>query len=214
MKVESVMKPPKGCREGDTVRDCARTMQEDNIGFTPICDQAGAPIGTLTDRDIAIRVVARGLSADTPVRDVMTKDVVSCRIGTSLRDAEELMRDRHKSRIMVCDDQGKLAGVISLSDVADLEDEATAGETMRAVASRETQQPHASSSPRSVSAARRTATGAGAGRPPAPRRRARSRPSPGGAARGRGGPRRDPRAIAARPAAGWPGSSARTRAGS
>ncbi|HZZ85163.1 MAG TPA: CBS domain-containing protein [Anaeromyxobacteraceae bacterium] len=54
------------------------------------------------------------------------------------------MRDHRKSRIMVCDQDGKLAGVISLSDVADLEEEAAAGRTLREVSSRETRQPHAS----------------------------------------------------------------------
>jgi len=54
------------------------------------------------------------------------------------------MRDYRKSRIMVCDEGGKLAGVISLSDVVDLEDEQAAARTMRDVASRENQQTYAS----------------------------------------------------------------------
>jgi CBS domain-containing protein len=144
MQVEDLMKRPAGCREGQTVRECAQVMMQENIGFTPICNAAGEPIGTITDRDLAIRVVAKGISADTKVEDVMTRDVVSCRVRSDLREAEQLMRDRRKSRLMVCDDDGKLAGVISLSDVAEVEDEATAGGIVRDVSSRETQQPSAS----------------------------------------------------------------------
>ncbi len=144
MRVDEIMKEPAGCREGQTVRDCARLMYEQNIGFTPICDAAGQPIGTITDRDIAIRVVARGMSPDARVEDVMTRDVVSCRRGAALSEAEQLMRDRRKSRMMVCDEQGKLVGVISLSDIAEREDEGTTAQTVRQVTSRESQQPHAS----------------------------------------------------------------------
>lgn len=144
MKVDELMKEPQGCRVGDSVRDCAVIMKAENIGFVPICDESGAPVGTLTDRDIAIRVVAEGKSADTKVDQVMTKDVVSCRLGDDLSTAERLMRERRKSRIMVCDSQGKLVGVISLSDIAEVEPEQIAAQTLREVASRETHQAHAS----------------------------------------------------------------------
>ena len=144
LRVESVMKPPQGCRAGDSVRECAKMMKERNVGFVPVCNAAGEPIGTATDRDLTIRVLGEGRSADTKVDAVMTREIVSCRIGDDLATAERLMRDHRKSRIMVCDEGGKLAGVISLSDVVDLEDEQAAARTMRDVASRENQQTYAS----------------------------------------------------------------------
>lgn len=143
MRVEELMKSPQCCREADSVRDCAKLMKTENVGFAPICNQSGEPVGTITDRDIAIRVIAEGRSPDTKVQDVMTREVISCRVGEDLSEAERLMRDKHKSRIMVCDQSGKLAGVISLSDVVELEEERGA-ETLREVSSRETHQPHAS----------------------------------------------------------------------
>ena len=142
--VQAVMKSAKCCRPDDTARACARLMKEENIGFIPICDEAGVPVGTLTDRDLAIRVLADGRSPDSQLGSFMTREVVSCRIGDDLRDAERLMREHRKSRIMVCDEQGRLQGVISLSDIAETEDEEIAGRTLREVASRETGQPHAS----------------------------------------------------------------------
>jgi CBS domain-containing protein len=144
MRVDDVMKPAKACREGTTVRDCARMMKERNIGFVPVCSDAGEPIGTITDRDLAIRVLGEGRSGDTRIEDVMTRDAVGCRLGDDIGKAALLMRERHKSRVMVCDPGGRLVGVISLSDIVDRQDEETAAETLREVAARENRQPFAS----------------------------------------------------------------------
>jgi CBS domain-containing protein len=93
-------------------------MKIDNIGFLPVCDSSMHVLGTLTDRDIAIRVVGECLPADTFVRHVMTPEVVACGPTDDLRTAEELMSRHQKSRIMCLDDEGRLVGVISLSDIA------------------------------------------------------------------------------------------------
>jgi CBS domain-containing protein len=143
MRVDEIMKAPETCRTGGSVRDCAKLMKKENVGFVPVCNEDGEPVGTITDRDIALRVVAEGRGADTRIDDVMTREVVACHVGDELADAERLMRENRKSRVMVLDD-GKLVGVISLSDVIEAEDEGVAADTMRAVASREARQPHAS----------------------------------------------------------------------
>ncbi|WP_242338074.1 MULTISPECIES: CBS domain-containing protein [unclassified Anaeromyxobacter] len=143
-RVETVMKSAMCCRPDDTARDCARLMKEENIGFVPVCNEADEPVGTITDRDLALRILAEGRLLDAKLEDVMTPEVVSCKIGDDLRDAERLMREHRKSRIMVCDEEGRLQGVISLSDIAEEEDEEVAGRTLREVASREISQPHAS----------------------------------------------------------------------
>ncbi len=143
MQVDEIMKSPQTCRTGGSVRDCAKLMQRENVGFVPICNEDGEPVGTITDRDIALRVVAEGKSPDTLVDGVMTREVVACNVGDELEDAERLMREHRKSRVMVLDG-GRLVGVISLSDVVEAEEEGAAADTVRAVASRETHQPHAS----------------------------------------------------------------------
>lgn len=135
MRVEELMSPAKCCHEGDTVRDVARLMKAESIGFVPICNAKDAPVGALTDRDLAIRVLAEGRSADEKAEACMTRDVVGCRIGDDLRDAERLMRDERKSRVMVCDEQGRLQGVISLADVAEVASEEDAGQTLQEVKS-------------------------------------------------------------------------------
>ena len=68
-------------------------MREDNIGFLPVCDQLGKVLGTLTDRDIAIRVVADGRLPTTMVEDVMTSEVVACSPKDTLEKAEALARE-------------------------------------------------------------------------------------------------------------------------
>ncbi len=135
MRVEELMTEATCCREDDSVRDCANVMKEADIGFLPICDAQGAPVGAITDRDLAIRVLADGRSYDEPVRGFMSRDVVGCRVGDDVGRAMELMRSERKSRVMVCDAQGKLKGVISLQDLATQGSEAEAGETLQEVKS-------------------------------------------------------------------------------
>jgi len=71
-------------------------------------------------------------------RRPMTREVVACRPTDDLAEAEQLMARYRKSRILVTDDEGRLVGVISLSDIAEREDGARAAQTMRAITSRET----------------------------------------------------------------------------
>ncbi len=124
--------------EADTVQHVARRMRELDVGFAPVCDRDGRPIGTLTDRDIALRVCAEDLSAaSTSARDVMTHGAVTCLETEGLDVAEARMRQHHKNRIMVVAKDGRLVGVISLSDIAEAEDDAHAAATLRGIAGRE-----------------------------------------------------------------------------
>ena len=135
MRVNELMSGPKCCSETDSVRRCATLMKEQSIGFVPICDDDGKPIGAVTDRDLAIRVLAEGRSADETISAFMTRDTVFCSADDDVEDAERLMRERRKSRIMVCDEQGRLVGVVSLADVADVESSRTIGQTFQQVKS-------------------------------------------------------------------------------
>jgi CBS domain-containing protein len=135
MRVDEVMSRAKCCREEESARECARLMKQENIGFVPICNDDGEPVGAVTDRDLAIRILADGRPLDERCSAIMTRDVVACRIGDDVDEAERLMRDHRKSRIMVCDDSGKLQGVISLQDIAESESDESAGRTLQEVKS-------------------------------------------------------------------------------
>jgi CBS domain-containing protein len=119
------------------VQDAAQRMRDAAIGFLPVCDDSQKVLGTVTDRDLTIRVLADGRAATTPVDEIFTRECVACGPDDDLRKAEELMARNHKSRILCVDGDGRLVGVISLSDVAQREKGARAAETLREVSQRE-----------------------------------------------------------------------------
>jgi CBS domain-containing protein len=138
MRCEEIMKKDVECvSPQDTVQAAAKRLRDENIGFLPVCDQSKKVQGTITDRDLAIRVLADARPATTQVKDVMTRESIACRPEDDLKKAEELMTKNHKSRIMCMDQNGRLVGVISLSDIALREEAGRAAQTMRGVSERE-----------------------------------------------------------------------------
>jgi CBS domain-containing protein len=94
-------------------------------------------VGTITDRDITIRAVASHEATAQPLEKFMTRSIVACRPTDDLAYAQELMSQEKVSRIMCINADGVLEGVISLSDIAQLEDGARASATLRNVSDRE-----------------------------------------------------------------------------
>jgi CBS domain-containing protein len=138
MRCEELMKRDvESVSPNDTVQTAAKRMRDEEIGFLPVCSPSKKVLGTVTDRDLTIRVLADGRAATTSIADVFTHEVVSCRPDDDLRKAEGLMAEHHKSRIMCVDDDDCLAGIISLSDIAQAESGKRASETLRAVSERE-----------------------------------------------------------------------------
>jgi len=139
MQCSTLMKTDVECCSVDqTVESAARRMAERGIGFVPVCYGHGKVIGTLTDRDIVVRVIAKGLLAsEVKVSDVFSREVVSCSPDDELSVAEALMSKHKKSRIMCLDGDDTLVGVISLSDVARVETGARSAALLRSVAQRE-----------------------------------------------------------------------------
>jgi len=137
MRSEELMKKHPTCvKESDLVQLAAQRMREQNIGFLPVCDAEGKPIGALTDRDLAVRVLAQNKNGGTLVRECMSRDVVACRASEDVAVVSQLMAQHRKSRIMITDNTGKLIGVISLSDIA-RHDSSHAARAMREVTHRE-----------------------------------------------------------------------------
>ncbi len=143
MKCSSIMKTDVECCSPDAlVETVAARMKQRNIGFLPVCDQDGAAIGTVTDRDLAIRVLGEGRDAPfTLVEDVMSRDLVCCSPEDDLSVAEELMMRHKKARVVCVDERRKPVGVISLSDVVHVEERIRAAEILDAVATREAPPP-------------------------------------------------------------------------
>jgi CBS domain-containing protein len=139
MRCEDIMKRNVLCvRESSSCHEAAALMRDENVGFLPVCDDENRAVGTITDRDICIRVDAAGkLASQTPVSTCMSREVVACRPWDDIAEAERLMATHHKSRIICTDEQGVILGVISLSDIAERDSLRRAAATLREVASRE-----------------------------------------------------------------------------
>jgi signal-transduction protein with cAMP-binding, CBS, and nucleotidyltransferase domain len=118
MRVSELMHtPPVTCAPKATVGDVARLMATRNVGSVIVVDEVGEVAGIVTDRDIAIRGVARGRSADIPVEVVVTKDVVMIEPAADVADAASRMLKRNVRRLPVVDDSGKVHGLVALDDL-------------------------------------------------------------------------------------------------
>ena len=102
----------------ETAAEAARLLARHNVGSLPVCGEDGGLRGVVTDRDIVLRCVAAEEDpAQTPVRDIMTRSCATVTPGDDCREATRLMALHQVRRLPVVED-GKLVGVISLSDLA------------------------------------------------------------------------------------------------
>lgn len=131
------------CHEEDSLYRCAQLMKEWKIGFLPVVDRTKKVVGVVTDRDIVVHGIAENRPLVTESRSIMTKDVVACQPADELWVAEERMGSARKSRILILDEARRCLGIISLSDIAQAEDEPRASELLRQVTRREASSPRA-----------------------------------------------------------------------
>src|SRR5262245_19388048 len=103
------------CTSDDTCMTAAQKLCENDVGSVPVVESPHDRklVGMLTDRDICCRVAAKGRdAASVPVREAMTSQVVSCKEGDFIEQAERLMKEHQIRRIPVVDDQGECVGII------------------------------------------------------------------------------------------------------
>ena len=118
---EVMTKNPIYCLPNDAVARAAQLMKNENIGPIPVIEneQTKKLVGIVTDRDLALRVVADGRDPkSTKVEEVMTRKVVTCRPDDDLQKALDAMSEHQLRRIPVVDDDNKLVGIIAQADVA------------------------------------------------------------------------------------------------
>lgn len=134
-----IMKPNvERCLGDAPVVDVTKQMRDRNVGFIPVCDDSGRAVGVITDRDVAVRVLAEERDPRTyTARDVMTREVLACRPDDELKSAEELMISRKVSRVLITDGSGTPVGVISLADIAVALDHQRAAKLLNSIAIRE-----------------------------------------------------------------------------
>lgn len=111
----------------DTVYETARLMKRENVGSIPIVEdqEKRKLIGIVTDRDLALKVVADGMDPKTTkVKDVMTRKVMSCKVDDKVQKAIDLMAEHQLRRIPVVESGDHLVGIIAQADIATRVDEA------------------------------------------------------------------------------------------
>lgn len=100
-----------------TIAEVAQMMGKVESGAIPVTDD-GKVVGLITDRDIVLRVVSANLPFDTAVADVMTEGVETCSEGDNVAEAAAKMGSKQIRRLVVLGENGRLAGMLSLGDIA------------------------------------------------------------------------------------------------
>src|SRR5438477_8250660 len=118
--IQDVMTPNPCAIDADQpVSYAAKMMKDEDVGIAPIV-QGDRLIGTLTDRDIAVRVVAEGKDPQqVKVREVASTDVVTVDPQQPLDEALKLMAQHQVRRLPVVDEDRRLVGVVAQADVAE-----------------------------------------------------------------------------------------------
>ena len=131
---EVMTKDPASCNASETVTKVASLMKQHDVGSVPVAE-SDRLVGIVTDRDIVLKVVAAGRNPDqTPVRDAMTPNPVSCKEDDDLEHALKLMKERQVRRMPIVDGSGRLSGIIAQADVATrVNKDAKTGELVEAI---------------------------------------------------------------------------------
>ncbi|HEX5777096.1 MAG TPA: CBS domain-containing protein [Caulobacteraceae bacterium] len=133
MKISDIMsRDVQVARPEDTLRDAAETMARIDVGSLPVCDGRRLQ-GIVTDRDIVVRGLAKGLGPDSGVTQVMTEGVEYCFDDDDLVEVSDKMAASQIRRIPVVDRDKNLVGIVSLGDVAREARPAEAGDVLEEV---------------------------------------------------------------------------------
>jgi CBS domain-containing protein len=124
---------PRTVKAGDTFVEAAKLMRGEDAGLAPIVD-GDRLVGVVTDRDIAIRVVAEGRDPQsTKVEEVASQNVVTIDPQQELDEALRLMAQHQLRRLPVVEEDGKLVGIVAQADVARHADSERTGQVVEEI---------------------------------------------------------------------------------
>jgi CBS domain-containing protein len=129
------------CMPDNSVMEAARLMKKEDIGPVLIVDndRGKTLVGIVTDRDLALKVVGEGRDPQaTPVRDVMSKKLVTCYADDDIEQAMSAMSQFQLRRIPVVGEEMKLVGIISQADVARMNEPEKTGEVVKEISQENT----------------------------------------------------------------------------
>lgn len=132
--LEVMTRTPATCTRETPLQEVARMMVDCNCGAIPVVDDDDHPIGILTDRDIVVRTIAQEEDPFAKTAgDVMTADrVITVTTDTSVDAAASLLEDNQIRRLIVCDDDDRVVGMVAQADLA-RRSESLGGEVVAAV---------------------------------------------------------------------------------
>ena len=134
MRVQDVMtKNPASVTPAATAREAAQLMQREDTGVIPVVEEQSSKrlVGIVTDRDIAIRIVAEGKDANTRVSDIMSANrLATCSPNDNVDDVMNAMAKEQVRRIPIVDDRGSLLGIVAQADIVRKADDTKAERTV------------------------------------------------------------------------------------
>lgn len=130
---EAMTPNPDTVEPSTTVAEAARKLRDGDVGSIPIVED-GTLQGILTDRDIAIRVVAQGKDpSTTTVGEIASRDLVTVDPDQTLAEAARLMAEHQVRRLPVVEEDGRLVGIVAQADLALQGADAATGETVEKI---------------------------------------------------------------------------------
>jgi len=122
MKVRDVMTTNvRTCFTSDSLAAAAQLMWDHDCGCVPVLNEEGRVVGMLTDRDVCMAAFFQGVPiGEIKVSAVMSRRLFDCTVDDDLSVAEDIMRKRKVRRLPVLNKDGRLIGLLSLSDIASL----------------------------------------------------------------------------------------------
>lgn len=133
-KIREVMTPdPRTVEPSTTIVETARAMRDEDVGPIPIVEN-GQCAGIVTDRDIVIRVVAEGRNANTTtVSDIASRELITVDPEQTLDEAARLMAQHQIRRLPVCEEDGRLVGIVAQADLALTAEDSRTGEVVEEI---------------------------------------------------------------------------------
>jgi CBS domain-containing protein len=134
-KIAEVMTDrPRAITRQTSIREAAQLMGEEDVGSLPIVDEATRLVGIVTDRDIAVRAVGRGVDTDkTSVAEIASQEVYAVTPDDDLDDALQTMAQAQVRRVPVVVRENELVGIVSQADVARMSKDKTTGDVVEAI---------------------------------------------------------------------------------
>jgi CBS domain-containing protein len=132
-KIRDVMTPsPRTVESSAPVQEAAKIMRDEDVGAIPIVEN-GSLVGIVTDRDIALNVVAEGKDGSTPVTQIAAGDLVTIDPDQSLDEGLRLMAQHQVRRLPVVEEDGKPVGIVAQADIARQADDQKTGEVVEQI---------------------------------------------------------------------------------